>query len=551
MLQRAAEAEHLAGDPARGATLAQKAIELIDEQSDPVGAALAHERLGRYIWTAGRDQEALAMYHRAVELMPAAPASEERAFVLAAEGQVLMLCAHPVEAEARCEEAVAIAAEVGAPAVEVHALNTMIPLLAERDAFEQAIATTSKALEMGTAMGLVEEIGRSYVNGSDALDQIGRIEEAVLLAQEGIEHVARLGADRGFGDFLRGEIASRLLRLARWEDATDLLADLLSRSPSGFNEAMCRNHLAQLAAERGELDQATIHYERSRKVLMGAADSQWIGVLNQAAATIALWDGRPEDAASTVATCLSALEGAERPFMTARLYELGARACADLVQRAPGDSAERARQMGIAEGLLSRLNAVSGENPLRPVVIASRAGTAAELSRISGTGGPELWARAQEAWEQMGDSYLSAYARWRGAEAALAAGDRGEAEGLAKEALATAVRLGARPLREEITAFAARARLQLEPAGDAATSSEALQRLDLTARELEVMALLAEGRTNREIAAELVISDKTASVHVSHILAKLGVRNRVEAASLAHTLGFDTTPRESNHAPQP
>jgi DNA-binding NarL/FixJ family response regulator len=101
-----------------------------------------------------------------------------------------------------------------------------------------------------------------------------------------------------------------------------------------------------------------------------------------------------------------------------------------------------------------------------------------------------------------------------------------------------AVRRGARPLCEHIRAYASRARLELDRGGAPATGAQALERLELTARELEVMALLAAGRTNREIAADLVISEKTASVHVSHILAKLGVRNRVEAAALAHTLGF-------------
>jgi DNA-binding CsgD family transcriptional regulator/tetratricopeptide (TPR) repeat protein len=538
VLQRAGEAEHLAGDPSRAASLAERSIELIDERTEPVAAALAHERLGRYIWAAGRDQEALSMYRRAVELMPAQPPSEERAFVLAAEGQVLMLCARSAEAQARCEEAIAIAAEVGAPAVETHALNTMIPLLAEREAFDEAIATTSKALAMGTDMSLVEEIGRSYVNGSDVLDQVGRIEESIALAREGIGRVRELGADRGFGDFLRGEVAARLLRLARWDEADELLAELLSRAPSGFTEAMCRNHLAQLLAERGELEQAKAHYERSREVLLGAADSQWVGTLNQAAATIALWEGRPQDAAASVAACLAAVEGAERPFMTARLYELGVRACADQVQRAPGDVHERERQEEIAMGLRARLDAVGGTSPLRPVVAASRAGAAAELSRISGVDGPALWAHAQQAWEALGDSYLAAYARWRRAEDVQAAGDRSEAARLAREALEIAVGLDAQPLRAHISAFASRARLELERAQAPAAGAQALERLELTARELEVMALLAAGRTNREIASELVISDKTASVHVSHILAKLGVRNRVEAAALAHTLGF-------------
>jgi DNA-binding NarL/FixJ family response regulator len=73
-----------------------------------------------------------------------------------------------------------------------------------------------------------------------------------------------------------------------------------------------------------------------------------------------------------------------------------------------------------------------------------------------------------------------------------------------------------------------------------AARARSLERFELTPRELDVLPLIADGRTNREIAAELFISDKTASVHVSRILAKLGARNRAEAAALAHRLGAVT-----------
>jgi DNA-binding NarL/FixJ family response regulator len=71
-------------------------------------------------------------------------------------------------------------------------------------------------------------------------------------------------------------------------------------------------------------------------------------------------------------------------------------------------------------------------------------------------------------------------------------------------------------------------------------SADATERTGLTPRELEVLALVAEGRTNPQIAAELVISEKTASVHVSRILAKLGAANRTEAAAIARRLGVGT-----------
>jgi DNA-binding NarL/FixJ family response regulator len=98
--------------------------------------------------------------------------------------------------------------------------------------------------------------------------------------------------------------------------------------------------------------------------------------------------------------------------------------------------------------------------------------------------------------------------------------------------------LGARPLRAEVETLARRARIELgnEPPHKAASNAQ-LERLDLTPRELEVLALLAGGLTNREIGAELFISNKTASVHVSRILSKLSVPNRAAAAAAAHHLG--------------
>jgi DNA-binding NarL/FixJ family response regulator len=107
-----------------------------------------------------------------------------------------------------------------------------------------------------------------------------------------------------------------------------------------------------------------------------------------------------------------------------------------------------------------------------------------------------------------------------------------------RDAYAVAARIGAQPLRRELELLAERARL--DPMPPDAGLSHSGQRLEaplgLTAREAEVLTLVARGLTNREIAATLVISAKTAAVHVSHILRKLDAPNRVEAAAIAHRL---------------
>jgi DNA-binding NarL/FixJ family response regulator len=136
------------------------------------------------------------------------------------------------------------------------------------------------------------------------------------------------------------------------------------------------------------------------------------------------------------------------------------------------------------------------------------------------------------------------YARFRQAEALLAErGSRLQAEQVLRRAYRTAVALGAGPLRREVELLAQRGRLDLQEHAEAAAAAETppspAASLGLTRRESEVLALVAEGRTNRQIGQALFITEKTASLHVSHILTKLGVAGRGEAAAIADRLGLD------------
>jgi DNA-binding CsgD family transcriptional regulator len=170
----------------------------------------------------------------------------------------------------------------------------------------------------------------------------------------------------------------------------------------------------------------------------------------------------------------------------------------------------------------------------------------AEAARARGDGDPEGWLAAVAAWEEAGYPYHLAVARWRAAEALLARrGDRGQAGELLRQGHATALAIGAEPLRRELERLARLGRVDLRreaAAGERDGAPEAPEpvpagaELGLTVRELEVLALVAEGRSNRQVADTLFISAKTASVHVSNILAKLGVASRVEAAAVAHRL---------------
>jgi DNA-binding NarL/FixJ family response regulator len=170
-----------------------------------------------------------------------------------------------------------------------------------------------------------------------------------------------------------------------------------------------------------------------------------------------------------------------------------------------------------------------------PDAHAHRALAQAELSRVEGRPAPERWRAASAAFDALGEPFPAAVARLHEAETALiAGGERATAADALAAARAAATRLGAVPLLDAVEALARRARLKL--AGEAPPAAVEADETGLTAREAEVLELLAEGLTNREIAARLFISVKTVGAHMAHIYDKLGVHSRVEAASRARRL---------------
>jgi DNA-binding CsgD family transcriptional regulator len=208
------------------------------------------------------------------------------------------------------------------------------------------------------------------------------------------------------------------------------------------------------------------------------------------------------------------------------------------------DAAERARDLGDAEAetaalrrvddLLSRVAAAAVRT--RPIECALLLSARAEAGRAGSRPDPSAYARAAQAWLDVGRPEPAAIMRWREAEAHSAAGDREAATAAAGAAHEIADRLGAAYLRGEIEGLAARARLPIET-GEQAPDEPEVEEDDgfgLTSRERQVLALVAEGATNREIGAQLYMAEKTASVHVSRILSKLNVRTRTEAAAVAH-----------------
>jgi DNA-binding CsgD family transcriptional regulator/tetratricopeptide (TPR) repeat protein len=560
---RAAENAYLVGELGRAGSLARDAIASLATSPDRRRLALIHERLGRYLWLRGDPDASEAAYRKAVALMPAEEPRAALAQVHAALAQVLTLRGRLEEATARSERAIAIAREVGARSAEGHALATLGMGYGYRGDRESAIERLREGKRIAEELELADDTLRCYVCLGDALDQDGRVREAAELALEGVAVAERLGV-RMYADFLTGEAAHRLYRLGRLEEASRL-ASLGGREASGDPGVLVGNALAETALARGDLKAAERALDAAERELSGMRETMYFGHVAATGVALALARSDPQAAASAATDAVAAIDPeCELTFYTAPIYAGGARALADLAGRAraaaDGDATARATER--AGALASRLHdRVRPERWLvspPPETVAYLAQVDAELSRLRDERDSKPWRKLAGRWHELGYPLELAYAHMRAAEAIiLGRGRREEATVLLVAAAGITRRTGAtQPLRD-IEGLARRARIPLEPAAqerdrDLGEQSEqpararaALQSRGLTNRELEVLGLVAEGMTNRQIAEALFISEKTASVHVSHILGKLELKRRVEAATVAHRLGLvgDQPPR--------
>jgi DNA-binding CsgD family transcriptional regulator len=535
----------VAGDPHRAVALGRRALELADGAGDVVAQALAHERLGGYLWAAGDSDAALAAHRDAVRVLPAEPPTPELARVLAAEATILMLRGPGEETRACAEHAVATARAVGERADEGRALNTFGAAMTMMGDWARGEHALRQAMAIAQELSESYDTTRAYVNLGVCLDKQGRLEEAADLAREGARVAERIGV-RTHAGFLAGDACWRLTRLGRLDEAEPIAERAVAAAPKGMAGVLVLDAAGHLAMRRGRLDEAAEHFERSREQRSRTRDSNWIGNSACGQAEIAIWRSDPEAARRIAAAALEVVAGSEYVQSTVRVYATGLRAVADcaLHALALGDERRAAEAQRDARATLERLRTLLSadrwpQGTAGPEPVAFEAVCVAELSRVGEDPDPGAWAAAAERFEALAMPFELAYARWRQAEAlVLAGGDREGAASALREAAEIAASLRTPLLAGEIDGLARRARL---PSGSGVTATPdrpERDRLGLTPRELSVLALLADGRTNRQIGETLFISEKTASVHVSRILAKLGVRSRVEAATTAHRLGL-------------
>ena len=232
-------------------------------------------------------------------------------------------------------------------------------------------------------------------------------------------------------------------------------------------------------------------------------------------------------------------------ILSGRLLTAGMRACAELAEQARARNQPAADAVDAADDLamwVEQMGTVPfADHPTVSAIPAERATWDAERTRVAGPSDPDAWGGAAKAWQDLGCPHRAGYAWWRQAEAHLDAAQPAAAAAGPLRAAAAAAE-GHAPLLAQIHALAERARISLHaPAAvsrRALPSAEVQTRYGLTGRELAVLRLLAAGRTNAQIGAELYISPRTAGVHVTNILRKLGVSGRVQAAALAERAGL-------------
>jgi DNA-binding CsgD family transcriptional regulator/tetratricopeptide (TPR) repeat protein len=449
----------------------------------------------------------------------------------------------------QCREALHIADRAGAASAKGRALNTLGVCLALTGRAAEGIAALREAASIADGSGRLEDVLRAYANLTYVLELTGRLREALGVAAEGIDRSRELGVELTGSGVLLANAASVLVLLGRWEEADRMLDSAGTREMDVYAPYL---EIVRADADiaRGRWETASSRLAQARSSGLRISEPQFAGSVMAAQAELELWRPDYPAAIEAISEGLRALEGTDEATLRLRLCALGLRAAAD-ARRSLVPSRQRAEVATEhrLDAYGERLAATSDEvvaglaGVLFPEMRALAALCRAELSRSRGRDTGAEWAAVAEGWTSLERPFPAAYAWWRRAEAAVGARES-TAASCARTAHQLARRLGAVPLAAEVESLAARARIPLaEPAGapadpDVDTGGGPAERLGLTSRERQVLAHLVLGHTNRQIARALFISEKTASVHVSNILGKLGVPNRGQAAAVAHRAGL-------------
>jgi DNA-binding CsgD family transcriptional regulator len=541
LARRAAGSASAAGDSAEAVRLLEDALTHTDK---PGTRARVLERLGSVHFVAGDSDASRDAFKQAMALLPPDDESRLAARVYAGYAMLAAAWSWLDDADAAGIRALTISRRVGVRREEGITLNALGIVAATRGDLDHGIAQLREALAIAREVESPFDVGLAYVNLSHVLGIASRLDDGVALCHEGIAELNRFGQDRQFGSLLLCNTSDGLIKAGRWAEAEELISEALGRHPRGVMAAPVLLFAARLAVGQGELTVAWERCEQARLVVEAeGAPLGWSREITETAAEVELWAGRPAAAYELATDGLAVTAGTDEAVFGTTLVALGLRALADdaVAQRDHKSKVRRASARDVLVTTLAAVRALPGRADL-PEVEALDVLCTAELARLDHTPSAELWADTAAAWTRLGRPLPAAYARWRRAEALLSSGVNAESIAAVRSVHESAQLLGAVRLVEEIETLARWYRVDLvpspaqQPAGQDA-DSEALEAYALTAREREVLAALAAGQTNKEIADALFISVKTASVHVSNILRKLDVQGRQEAARVAHRLG--------------
>ncbi|WDZ82977.1 helix-turn-helix transcriptional regulator [Micromonospora cathayae] len=532
LLERAAEAAHQCGEYHR-------ALALLEEWAGTAGAptCAVHIRRARYLAAAGRSTLAETEYQRALDAPDCTP--RERATAAAHLAELLLQLGRYADAGRRAREALELAAKVEGTTSEVvrasAALGSSEAFLEDPDA---GLAVVREAVEVAERSGRPEDVGMAYYHLANLLTgPLNVVEEGVVVARRGAERVAELGLGRTFETRLLATAANGLFRVGQWAEAEKVIAAALRHRPSGAEAAELLLARCRLSVAYGEVEAADRDLEAVATLLAGGGAARHVLPMLTLRAGLAMWQGRHAEARHAVARGLTESRSDDIVLLaTLAWHGLRAEAEAYANRTVPVDPAAVRRLREVCSRVRHR--SAQAARPVRHMAEGFLTLCDAEVARLDGPGDPALWGQAAQAWDRRNHPYPAAYSRLRQAEALLARRSRDAVPAaLLREAHEMAQALGARPLSEEIAALATRARVVLrtgpaapEAAPGAGSAPDELAAL--TPREREVLALVAEGLTNREIGQRLFISERTIGVHVSHIFDKLQVRTRVQASAI-------------------
>ncbi|MFJ8112205.1 AAA family ATPase [Streptomyces sp. NPDC096132] len=518
LMAEAAVAGRFSGERERALKITKRALRLLEDENDTLRSAWFWVQRSRLVRSLGRGSGREELV-RAQDLVRGLPPSEVHAEVLTRAANWSMIHSPGPDAYADAERAVEFARMVGAREIELDARQILGILMVGAGHVEAGLTELHEVKDRALAEDVTPVALNVYVNLPSELEAVGRSREAVAILEEGAAYADRHGLPDTKA-WVCGNLAESLFVLGRWDEserASEAVADRLGQGVAA--QGIHATRRAELAYVRGDFAEA----ERQVAAAQGFFGSHERAAqhhlpLTRLSIGLAVAGGRPADARAQLERALDAgfPLGAQRYAWP--LLLTGAEADADLV-----------------DGLRKAARSLA---TLAPVWQAHERWLRAELLRAEGRGAPDDWSEAVTAFERLERPYDLARTRLRLAESLLAAGGddhRERAVELLRLAHAVATHLGARPLADAVTALAGQARAPLAPH---ALPTDPAEALGLTGRERDVLRLVSAGRTNRQIADALFISPKTASVHVSNILAKLGVSGRGEAAALAHRLGL-------------